>query len=105
MEEAAEECSGETAEPEEEPAGETLDTAEESFHLDSMPSERSEADETESSQEESTGDAELQSGEQIDYFTQESVSKEEVGLSSFPAAGDYSTLVDSGKKLKDDGKL
>ncbi|XP_074962530.1 DNA excision repair protein ERCC-6-like [Phalacrocorax aristotelis] len=105
VEEAAEECSGETAEPEEEPAGETLDTAEESFHLDSMPSEQSEADETESSQEESTGDAELQSGEQIDYFTQESVSKEEVGLSSSPAAGDYSTLVDSGKKLKDDGKL
>ncbi|NWH43271.1 ERC6L protein, partial [Fregata magnificens] len=105
VEEEAEECSGESAEPEEEPAGETLDTAEESFHLDSMPSEQSEADETESSQEESTGDADLQSGEQIDYFTQESVSEKEVGPSSSPAIGDYNTLVDSGKKLKDDGKL
>ncbi|GAB0195306.1 DNA excision repair protein ERCC-6-like [Grus japonensis] len=105
VEEEAEECSGESAEPEEEPAGETLDTAEESFHLDSMASEQSEADETESSQEESTGDAELQSGEQIDYFTQESISKKEVSQSSSPAVGDYNTLVDSGKKLKDDGKL
>ncbi|XP_009480556.2 DNA excision repair protein ERCC-6-like [Pelecanus crispus] len=103
--EEAEECSGESAEPEEEPAGETLDTAEESFHLDSLPSEQSEADETESTQEESTGDTELQSGEQIDYFTQESVSEKEVGQSSPPAVGDYNTLVDSGKKLKDDGKL
>ncbi|NXU32254.1 ERC6L protein, partial [Thalassarche chlororhynchos] len=105
VEEEAEECSGESAEPEEEPAGETLDTAEESSHLDSMPSEQSEADETESPQEESTGDAELQSGEQIDYFTQESISEKEVGQSSSPAIGDYNTLVDSGKKLKDDGKL
>ncbi|KAM7095107.1 DNA excision repair protein ERCC-6-like isoform 1-T1 [Ciconia maguari] len=103
--EEAEECSEESAKPEEEPAGETLDTAEESFHLDSMSSEQSEADETESSQEESTGDAELQSGEQIDYFTQESISEKEVGQSSSPAVGDYNTLVDSGKKLKDDGKL
>ncbi|NWI23100.1 ERC6L protein, partial [Sula dactylatra] len=102
VEEEAEECSGEE---EEEPAGETLDTAEESFHVDSMPSEQSEADETESSQDESTGDAELQSGEQIDYFTQENVSKKEVGPSSSPAIGDYNALVDSGKKLKDDGKL
>ncbi|KAM9274016.1 DNA excision repair protein ERCC-6-like [Morus bassanus] len=105
VEEEAEECSGESAEPEEEPAGETLDTAEESFHLESMPSEQYEADETESSQDESTGDAELQSGEQIDYFTQENVSEKEVGPSSSPAVGDYNTLVDSGKKLKDDGKL
>ncbi|KAM6056677.1 DNA excision repair protein ERCC-6-like [Theristicus caerulescens] len=105
VEEEAEECSGESAEPEEEPAGETLDTAEEPFHLDSTASEQSEADETESSQEESTGDAELQSGEQIDYFTQESVSDKEVGQSSPPAVGDYNTLVDSGKKLQDDGKL
>ncbi|KAM6253394.1 DNA excision repair protein ERCC-6-like [Porphyrio hochstetteri] len=105
VEEEAEECSGESAEPEEEPAGETLDTAEESFHLDSMGSEESEAGETESSQEESTGDAELQSGEQIDYFTQEGVSEKEVSQSSSPAVGDYNTLVDSGKKLKDDGKL
>uniref|UniRef100_A0A8D0FA35 DNA excision repair protein ERCC-6-like n=1 Tax=Strix occidentalis caurina TaxID=311401 RepID=A0A8D0FA35_STROC len=105
VEEAAEECSGESAEPEEEPAGETLDTGEQFFHLDSMSSEQSEADETESSQEESTGDAELQSGEQIDYFTQESISEKEVGQSSSPAIGDYNTLVDSGKKLKDDGKL
>uniref|UniRef100_A0A8D0F7I8 DNA excision repair protein ERCC-6-like n=1 Tax=Strix occidentalis caurina TaxID=311401 RepID=A0A8D0F7I8_STROC len=82
VEEAAEECSGESAEPEEEPAGETLDTGEQFFHLDSMSSEQSEADETESSQEESTGDAD-----------------------SSPAIGDYNTLVDSGKKLKDDGKL
>ncbi|NXT75869.1 ERC6L protein, partial [Zapornia atra] len=105
VEEEAEECSGESAEPEEEPAGETLDTAEESFHLGSMGSEQSETDETESSQEESTGDAELQSGEQIDYFTQEGVSEKEVSQSSSPATGDYTTLVDSGKKLKDDGKL
>ncbi|KAM6124800.1 DNA excision repair protein ERCC-6-like [Phoenicopterus ruber ruber] len=105
VEEEAEECSGESAEPEEEPAGETLNTTEESFHLDCVASEQSEADETESSQEESTGDAELQSGEQIDYFTQESVSEKEVGQSSSPAAGDYNTLVDSGKKLKDDGNL
>ncbi|XP_009878289.1 PREDICTED: LOW QUALITY PROTEIN: DNA excision repair protein ERCC-6-like [Charadrius vociferus] len=105
VEEEAEECSGESAEPEEEPAGETLDTADESFHLDSMASEQSEAMRQESSQEESTGDAELQSGEQIDYFTQESVSTKEVGQSSSPAVGDYNTLIDSGKKLKDDGKL
>ncbi|XP_069723473.1 DNA excision repair protein ERCC-6-like [Phaenicophaeus curvirostris] len=102
--EEAVECSGESAETEEEPTGETLNT-EESFHLDSIASGQSEADEMESSQEESTGDAELQSGEQIDYFTQESVSEKEVGQSSSPAVGDYDTLVDSGKKLKDDGKL
>ncbi|XP_065499229.1 DNA excision repair protein ERCC-6-like [Caloenas nicobarica] len=103
--EEAEECSEESAEPEEEPTGQTLDTAEEPFHLDSFPSEESEAHETESSQEESTGDAELQSGEQIDYFAQESVSEKEVGQSSTPDVADYNTLVDSGKKLKDDGKL
>ncbi|XP_014811445.1 PREDICTED: DNA excision repair protein ERCC-6-like [Calidris pugnax] len=105
VEEEAEECSGESAEPEEEPAGETLDTAEESFHVESMASEQSEADETESSQEESAGDAELQSGEQVDCFTQESVSDKEVAQGSSPAAGDYNSLVDSGKKLKDAGKL
>uniref|UniRef100_A0A8C4TVT9 Uncharacterized protein n=1 Tax=Falco tinnunculus TaxID=100819 RepID=A0A8C4TVT9_FALTI len=104
VEEEAEECSGESAEPEEEPAGETLDTAEESFHLDSMLSEQPEADETESPREESTGDAELQSGEQIDYFTQENISEKETGQNSSPAI-DYDTLVDSGKKLKNDGKL
>ncbi|KAM9269913.1 DNA excision repair protein ERCC-6-like [Cariama cristata] len=104
VEEEAEECSGESAEPEEEPAGETLNSGEESFHLDSMSSEQSEADETESSQEESTGDVELQSGEQIDYFTQEGTSEKEVCQSSSPAV-DYNTLVDSGKKLMDDGKL
>ncbi|KAM6061329.1 DNA excision repair protein ERCC-6-like [Chlamydotis macqueenii] len=103
--EEAEECSGESAEPEEEPAGETLGTAEESFHLDSMSSEQSEAGETESSREESTGDAELQSGEQIDYFTRESASEKEAGQSSSPAPGDYTALVDRGKKLQDDGKL
>ncbi|KAK2516946.1 Ercc6l [Columba livia] len=101
----AEECSGESAEPEEEPTGQTLDRDEEPFHLDSLRSEESEAHETESSQEESTGDAELQSGEQTDSFTQESVSGKEVGQSSSPDVGDYNTLVDSGKKLKDDGKL
>ncbi|XP_010071528.1 PREDICTED: DNA excision repair protein ERCC-6-like, partial [Pterocles gutturalis] len=105
VEEEAEECSGESAEPEEEPAGETLDTAEESSHLDSEPSEPSEAEETESSQEESTGPAELQSGEQIDYFTQESVSERESGQSSSPATDDYDALVESGKKLQDAGKL
>ncbi|NXS51831.1 ERC6L protein, partial [Brachypteracias leptosomus] len=96
VEEEAEECSGESAEPEEEPAGETLDT-EESFYLGSTSSEQSGADDTESSQEESTGDAELQSSEQVDFFTQEG------GVP--PAAGDYSALVASGKKLQGDGKL
>ncbi|XP_009981328.1 PREDICTED: DNA excision repair protein ERCC-6-like, partial [Tauraco erythrolophus] len=103
VEEEAEECSGESAETEEEPAGETLDTAEEPFH--GLPSEQSEAGETESSQEESTGDAELQLGEQIDYFTQASASEGEAGQNSSPAVGDYNTLVDSGKKLMEDGKL
>lgn len=105
VEEEAEECTGESAEPEEEPTGETLDTGEESSHTDSVESEQSEAEETESSQEESTGDAELQSGEQIDYFTQESRSEKGTGQSSSPAAGDYDTLVHSGKKLQNDGKL
>ncbi|NXA04618.1 ERC6L protein, partial [Sapayoa aenigma] len=105
VEEEAEECTGESAEAEEEPAGETLNTNEEPSHAGSVGSGRSEAEETESSQEESTGDAELQSGEQIDYFTQESSSKKGVGQSSSPAAGDYDTLVHSGKKLQDDGKL
>ncbi|KAM6323048.1 DNA excision repair protein ERCC-6-like [Podargus strigoides] len=105
--EEAEECSGESAEPEEEPAGETLDTAEESFPLGSMASEQSEAagTEEESSQEESTGDAELHSGEQIAYFTQESDSEREAGQSCSAAVGDYHTLVASGRKLQDDGKL
>ncbi|TRZ12314.1 hypothetical protein HGM15179_014780 [Zosterops borbonicus] len=100
----AEECTGESAEPEEEPAGETLDTSEESSPTDSVESEQSEAEETESSQEESMGDTELQSGEQIDYFTQESSSEKGIGQSSSPAA-DYDTLVHSGKKLQNDGKL
>ncbi|XP_068061167.1 DNA excision repair protein ERCC-6-like [Anomalospiza imberbis] len=104
VEDEAEECTGESAEPEEEPSGETLDTSEESSHTDSVESEQSEAEEMESSQEESTGDAELQSGEQIDYFTQESSSEKGIGQSSSPAA-DYDTLVQSGKKLQNDGKL
>ncbi|XP_048174781.1 DNA excision repair protein ERCC-6-like [Corvus hawaiiensis] len=105
VEEEAEECTGESATTEEEPTGETLDTSEGSSHTDSVESEQSEAEETESSQEESTGDAELQSGEQIDCFTQESRSEEGIGQSSSPAAGDYDTLVHSGKKLQNDGKL
>ncbi|XP_035397284.1 DNA excision repair protein ERCC-6-like isoform X1 [Cygnus atratus] len=105
LEEEAEECSAESVEPEEEPAGETLNSTEESSHLEGMQSEQSEADETESSQEESTGDAELQSGEQIEYCTQERVSEKEDGQNSSPSLGTYSTLVDSGKKLKDDGNL
>ncbi|XP_039587247.1 DNA excision repair protein ERCC-6-like isoform X2 [Passer montanus] len=104
VEDEAEECTGESAEPEEEPNGETLDTSEESSHTDSVESEQSEAEEMESSQEESTGDTELQSGEQIDYFTQESTSEKGIGQSSSPAA-DYDTLVHSGKKLQNDGKL
>ncbi|XP_066415845.1 DNA excision repair protein ERCC-6-like [Molothrus aeneus] len=104
VEDEAEECTGESAEPEEEPSGETLDTGEESSHTDSMESEQSEAEEMESSQEESTGDTELQSGEQIEYFTQESSSEKDIGQSSSPAA-DYDTLVHSGKKLQNDGKL
>uniref|UniRef100_U3KBB3 DNA excision repair protein ERCC-6-like n=1 Tax=Ficedula albicollis TaxID=59894 RepID=U3KBB3_FICAL len=104
VEDEAEECTGESAEPEEEPTGETLDTSEESSPTDSVESEQSEAEETESSQEESTGDAELQSGEHIDYFTQESTSAKGTGQSSSPAA-DYDTLVHSGKKLQNDGKL
>ncbi|XP_021403465.2 DNA excision repair protein ERCC-6-like [Lonchura striata] len=101
VEDEAEECTGESAEPEEEPDGETLDTSEESSHTDSVESEQSEA---ESSQEESTGDAELQSDEQIDYFTQQSSSEKDIGQNSSPAA-DYDTLVQSGKKLQNDGKL
>ncbi|KAM7043361.1 DNA excision repair protein ERCC-6-like [Acridotheres tristis] len=105
VEDEAEECTEESAEPEEEPTGETLDTSEESSHTDSnLESEQSEAEETESSQEQSTGDAELQSGEQIDCFTQESSSEKGTGQSSSPAA-DYDTLVHSGKKLQNDGKL
>lgn len=97
-EEEAEECSGESAEPEEEPAGETLNSTGESFHTEGTQSE----DETDSSQEESTGDAELQSGEQLEYCTQESVPVDQ----SFSApSGNYSTLVDRGKNLKDNGKL
>ncbi|NXX76879.1 ERC6L protein, partial [Urocolius indicus] len=102
VEDEAEECSGESAEPEEEPEGETLDTTEESFHLTGVPSEQSGAEETE---EESTGDAELQSGEQMDCFTQESASDKEVGQSSSPATSDYDVLVDTGKKLQGEGKL
>ncbi|XP_065545782.1 DNA excision repair protein ERCC-6-like isoform X1 [Lathamus discolor] len=104
VEEEAAECSGESVEPEEEPAGETLGTSEKSSCLDSMSSEQSEVDDTESSQEESTGDVELLSGEQIEYCTEESVPETEVGQSSSPAA-DYKTFVDSGKKLQDNGKL
>ncbi|KAM6300262.1 LOW QUALITY PROTEIN: DNA excision repair protein ERCC-6-like [Aegotheles albertisi] len=104
VEDEAEECSGESAEPEEEPTGETLDTAEESFHLHSVSSEQSEADETELSREESTGGAELQSGEQTD-FTQKSVPKKEVSQSTSPAMGTHSTLEGSEKKLGGDGKL
>ncbi|XP_072190318.1 DNA excision repair protein ERCC-6-like [Excalfactoria chinensis] len=98
-EEEAEECSGESVEPDEEPAGETLNSTGESFHTEGL---QSEGDETESSQEESTGDAELQSDEQVDYCTQESVS---TGQSSSPRSGTYNTLVDRGKTLKDNGKL
>uniref|UniRef100_A0A8D2N271 DNA excision repair protein ERCC-6-like n=1 Tax=Zonotrichia albicollis TaxID=44394 RepID=A0A8D2N271_ZONAL len=104
VEDEAEECTGESAEPEEEPSGETLDTGEEPSHADSVESEQSEAEEMESSQEESTGDNELQSGEQIEYFTRESSSEKDIGQSSSPAAN-YDTLVHSGKKLQNDGKL
>uniref|UniRef100_A0A8C3QPK8 DNA excision repair protein ERCC-6-like n=1 Tax=Cyanoderma ruficeps TaxID=181631 RepID=A0A8C3QPK8_9PASS len=104
VEDEAEECTGESAESEEGPTGETLDTSEESAHTDSVESEQSEAEETVSSQEESIGDTELQSGEQIDYFTQESSSEKGIGQSSSPAA-DYDTLIQSGKTLQNDGKL
>ncbi|RMB98197.1 hypothetical protein DUI87_25100 [Hirundo rustica rustica] len=103
VEDEAEECTGESAEPEQEPTGETIDISEESSHPDSVESEQSEAEEPESSQEESMRDTELQSGKQIDYFTQESSSEKGIGQSS-PAA-DYDTLVHSGKKLQNDGKL
>lgn len=102
VEDEAEECSAESVEPEEEPAGETLNSTEESFHVEGM---QSEADETESSQEESTGDAELQSGEQVEYCTQGRASEEEDGQNSSPSLASYSTLVDRGKKLRDDGNL
>ncbi|XP_015715534.1 DNA excision repair protein ERCC-6-like [Coturnix japonica] len=98
-EEEAEECSGESVKPEEEPAGETLNSTGESFHIEGL---QSEGDETESSQEESTGDAELQSDEQVEYCTQESVS---TGQSSSPRSGTYNALVDRGKNLKENGKL
>uniref|UniRef100_A0A8B9TVH7 DNA excision repair protein ERCC-6-like n=1 Tax=Anas platyrhynchos TaxID=8839 RepID=A0A8B9TVH7_ANAPL len=102
VEDEAEECSAESVEPEEEPAGETLNSTEESFHVEGM---QSEADETESSQEESTGDAELQSGEQVEYCTQGRASEEEDGQNSSPSLASYSTLVDRGKKLREDGNL
>ncbi|XP_066058434.1 DNA excision repair protein ERCC-6-like [Chamaea fasciata] len=104
VEDEAEECTGESAEPEEEPTGETLDASEESSYTDSVESEQSKAEETESSQKESMGDTELQSGEQLDYVTQESSSEKGIGQSSSPTA-DYDTLVHSGKKLQNDGKL
>lgn len=62
VEEEAEECSEESAEPEEEPSGETLYTTGNSFHLDTLASDQPEEEEIESSQEESSGDDELQSG-------------------------------------------
>uniref|UniRef100_A0A8C0QND9 DNA excision repair protein ERCC-6-like n=1 Tax=Chelonoidis abingdonii TaxID=106734 RepID=A0A8C0QND9_CHEAB len=93
MVEEAEEHSVESVEPEEEPIGETLDTEGTTSYLDDTESVVSEADEIEEEpQEESTGDPELLSGEQMDCFSKEN-------------ADNYDALIECGKKLKDNGKL
>ncbi|XP_025069036.1 DNA excision repair protein ERCC-6-like [Alligator sinensis] len=97
--EEAEEHSTQSLEMEDEPAGETLDTEDSIDYLD---------DREEESQEESTGDPELLSGEQMDCFSRGNASqKEEIQskLNVLSASDNYDTLVECGKKLKEDGKL
>uniref|UniRef100_K7FAS0 DNA excision repair protein ERCC-6-like n=1 Tax=Pelodiscus sinensis TaxID=13735 RepID=K7FAS0_PELSI len=94
--EEAEEHSVESVVPEEEPVGETLDTEGTASYLDDTESVTSEADETD--KEESTGDPELLSGEQMDCFSKTTVD-------SLRAPDNYDALIECGKKLKDNGKL
>ncbi|XP_019337487.2 DNA excision repair protein ERCC-6-like isoform X2 [Alligator mississippiensis] len=97
--EEAEEHSTQSLEMEDEPAGETLDTEDSTDYLD---------DGEEESQEESTGDPELLSGEQMDCFSRGSASQKEAiqsKLNVLSASDNYDALVECGKKLKEDGKL
>ncbi|XP_019391696.1 PREDICTED: DNA excision repair protein ERCC-6-like, partial [Crocodylus porosus] len=97
--EEAEEHSTQSLEMEDEPAGETLNTEDSIDYLD---------DREEESQEESTDDPELLSGEQLDCFSHGSASQKEKiqsKLNVLSASDNYDTLVECGKKLKEDGKL
>ncbi|KAM9126773.1 DNA excision repair protein ERCC-6-like isoform 1-T1 [Pangshura tecta] len=105
--EEAEEHSVESVEPEEEPIGETLDTEGTMSYLDDAESVVSEADEIEEEpQEESTGDPELLSGEQMDCFSKESAGQKDnqTTVDSLHAPDNYHALIECGKKLKDNGK-
>ncbi|XP_039345091.1 DNA excision repair protein ERCC-6-like [Mauremys reevesii] len=106
--EEAEEHSVESVEPEEEPIGETLDTESTTSYLDDTESVVSEAGEIEREpQEESTGDPELLSGEQMDCFSKESAGQKDnqTTVDSLHAPDNYDALIECGKKLKDNGKL
>uniref|UniRef100_A0A8C4WIY6 DNA excision repair protein ERCC-6-like n=2 Tax=Gopherus evgoodei TaxID=1825980 RepID=A0A8C4WIY6_9SAUR len=108
MVEEAEEHSVESVEPEEEPIGETLDTEGTTSYLDDTESVVSEADEIEEEpQEESTGDPELLSGEQMDCFSKESAGQkdDQTIVDSLHTSDNYDALIECGKKLKDNGKL
>ncbi|XP_074924796.1 DNA excision repair protein ERCC-6-like [Chelonoidis abingdonii] len=108
MVEEAEEHSVESVEPEEEPIGETLDTEGTTSYLDDTESVVSEADEIEEEpQEESTGDPELLSGEQMDCFSKENAGQKDyqTTVDSLHAPDNYDALIECGKKLKDNGKL
>ncbi|XP_050820153.1 DNA excision repair protein ERCC-6-like [Gopherus flavomarginatus] len=108
MVEEAEEHSVESVEPEEEPVGETLDTEGTASYLDDTESVVSEADEIEEEpQEESTGDPELLSGEQMDCFSKESAGQkdDQTIVDSLHTSDNYDALIECGKKLKDNGKL
>uniref|UniRef100_A0A8C8RK69 DNA excision repair protein ERCC-6-like n=1 Tax=Pelusios castaneus TaxID=367368 RepID=A0A8C8RK69_9SAUR len=104
--EEAEEHSVESVEPEEEPIGETLDTQGTASYLDDTESEADEIEEE--SQEESTGDPELLSDEQINYFSKDTAGQKDIiqtTLDSLHAPDNYDALIECGKKLKDSGKL
>ncbi|EMP32098.1 DNA excision repair protein ERCC-6-like protein [Chelonia mydas] len=103
-----EEAEEHSVEPEEEPIGETLDTEGTTSYLDDTESVISEADDIEEeSQEESTGDPELLSGEQMDCFSKESAGQKDnpTTVDSLHAPDNYDALIECGKKLKDNGKL
>ncbi|XP_067404607.1 DNA excision repair protein ERCC-6-like isoform X2 [Emydura macquarii macquarii] len=104
--EEAEEHSVASVKPEEEPIGETLDTEGTTSYLDNTESEADEIEEE--SQEESTGDPELLSGEQMDCFSKESAGQKDIiqtTLDSLHTPDNYGALIECGKKLKDSGKL
>ncbi|CAM5165593.1 unnamed protein product [Natator depressus] len=103
-----EEAEEHSVEPEEEPIGETLDTEGTTSYLDDTESVTSEADDIEEEpQEESTGDPELLSGEQMDCFSKESAGQKDnpTTVDSLHAPDNYDALIECGKKLKDNGKL